>query len=435
MRIALVNWSRRRAGGVETYLSSIIIPELQRLKHNLLFWSEVDAPQNRERIPIPEGVPALCASDIGEDESLAALRDWHPDLLYVHKVTEPRVEARLLDIAPAILFAHDYYGTCISGLKTFKRPTTMPCTRAFGWECLLHYYPNRCGGLNPLTMLKDYSRQSKRLEMLSKYRAILTGSEHMRAEFIRNGINPDKVFNVSLPVVWSGEIAGENGHGELENGNGVGSYTDSRDDFAGTQNNDTGNGESKRWRLLFLGRMSNLKGGETFLEALPTVRASIAKPLRVTFAGDGPQRTEWERKAAKLRAQDSDLEIRFIGWVNDDKLDTVLLDSDLLVMPSLWPEPFGLVGPEAGLRGVPAVAFAVGGIADWLHDGVNGLLASGDPPTSSSLAEAIVRCLRDPAKLAQMRQEARKVAETFSMQRHLSALAKVFEKVAGSAST
>ena len=72
-------------------------------------------------------------------------------------------------------------------------------------------------------------------------------------------------------------------------------------------------------------------------------------------------------------------------------------ESDLLVVPSIWPEPFGQVGPEAGLYGVPVAAFAVGGTPSWLTDGVNGLLAAGDPPTAAGLAESIVGCLADPA--------------------------------------
>ena len=49
-------------------------------------------------------------------------------------------------------------------------------------------------------------------------------------------------------------------------------------------------------------------------------------------------------------------------------------------MPSLWPEPFGLVGIEALAAGRPVVASATGGIGDWLEDGVGGLMVPpGDP--------------------------------------------------------
>ena len=68
--------------------------------------------------------------------------------------------------------------------------------------------------------------------------------------------------------------------------------------------------------------------------------------------------------------------------------------ADLLVVPSLWPEPFGLVGLEAARHRLPVAAFAVGGIPDWLRPGVNGYLAPGDPPTPGGLADAIIACLR-----------------------------------------
>ncbi len=47
----------------------------------------------------------------------------------------------------------------------------------------------------------------------------------------------------------------------------------------------------------------------------------------------------------------------------------------LVVMPSIAPESFGLVGVEAMSFGKPVVAFAAGGITEWLEDGVTGLLA------------------------------------------------------------
>ena len=76
--------------------------------------------------------------------------------------------------------------------------------------------------------------------------------------------------------------------------------------------------------------------------------------------------------------------IEFVGWVNAQQADVLLTDCDVLVLPSLWPEPFGLVGSEAARHGVPVVAFAVGGITEWLTDGVNGYLAPGDPPSAAA---------------------------------------------------
>ena len=102
---------------------------------------------------------------------------------------DPEIEARTLQIAPAVFHAHAYYGTCISGAKTFKSPTTMPCSRRFGWPCLVNYYPRRCGGWSPITMVREFRRQAERLQLLSQYKALVTYSAHMQREFARHGIH------------------------------------------------------------------------------------------------------------------------------------------------------------------------------------------------------------------------------------------------------
>lgn len=403
MRIAVVYSHRRIIGGIETYLDTVIT-ELVNAGHAVAFWYEVHGDADWRQITLPETAPAWCVEEIGAGKALATLRAWRPDLIYSHGLMDPALEKEVLEIAPAVIFAHGYYGTCVSGIKAFKRPVDSPCAKRFGFGCLLNYYPRGCGGLNPLTMIADYQRQSARSSAMKKYRGVIAASEHMRAEFIRNGLSPEKVFKVSLPIATSSVKT---------NGNGL----------RGSR------GDSDPWRLLFLGRMINLKGGSVLLDALAGVRASIDRPLKVTFAGDGPERATWEQKAAKQSAADEGLEIEFVGWQQGEQLDAILSASDLLVMPSLWPEPFGMVGLEAGLHGVPVAAFAVGGIPEWLADGVNGRLAPGDPPTAGGLADAIIRCLNDLRTNDHLHRGALKVASRYSIESHLTNLTEVFQNV------
>ena len=423
MRIAIVNWSRRRVGGVETHLNSII-PEIARLGHEVAFLSEVDAPVSRERIMLPPGAPAWCAAELGEEHTHRALRDWRPDLIYVHKVADPRFEAKLQRVAPAVFFAHDYYGTCISGLKTFKSPRVTPCSRQFGWQCLLHYFPHRCGGWSPATMLRLYRLQSRRLELLRNYEAVLTHSEHMKAEYIKHGLDPARVFNLSYYTHRARMTTAE--HAADTSANGVRVRTDDAGGDEGARETD---GTRRPLRLLFLGRMDRLKGGRILLDALPRIQASLGRPLHVVFAGDGPERETWEASARAVMSQHAGLEIEFNGWTEGPQLEALWAACDLLVVPSQWPEPFGLVGVEAGLHGVPAAAFAVGGIPTWLIDGVNGHLAPGDPPTTGGLAQAVVKCLRDPETHARLRRGAFETAQQFNLTNHLRALQDVFEKI------
>src|SRR5688572_16800916 len=109
--------------------------------HELCLVHEISEPNEREPIALPTGTPAWCVSELGMKRVLAALRSWQPDVVFSHGLHNTRFEARLMEIAPAVLFAHTYYGTCISGEKTTKRPVAQPCTRRFGRKCLVNYYP------------------------------------------------------------------------------------------------------------------------------------------------------------------------------------------------------------------------------------------------------------------------------------------------------
>jgi glycosyltransferase involved in cell wall biosynthesis len=423
MRIAIINWSSRKVGGVETYLSSVI-PELRRLGHDLAFWHEVDKPADRNRIALPDGMPAWCVEDLGPDAALAGLRDWQPELIYAHGLLSTKLEAATIKIAPSIFFAHNYYGTCISGSKTFQQPVVMPCNRRFGPKCLAQYYPRRCGGWSPLTMLKLYRQQMKRLQMLSGYKAIVTHSEHMRAEYIKHGIEPDRIHDLLYYVRRSNQNVPL-----VEDFPQFINISNARHERAITADMRAVTDGKPEWRLLFLGRMDFLKGGEIFLDALPQISSALERPLRVTFGGDGPERHAWERRAMQIKSRLPNVRIEFAGWLKDAQIDSLMSHCDLLVLPSLWPEPFGLVGPEAGLRGVPVAAFAVGGIPNWLVDGFNGHVAPGEPPTADGLAEAVAKCLRDSETHARLSRGAEEMARRFDMQNHISALIKVFETV------
>jgi glycosyltransferase involved in cell wall biosynthesis len=434
MRIAVVNWNRRKVGGVETYLSTII-PELSRVGHEMAFWSEVDEPAEREQINLPPGSPAWCVSELGAERAVRGLHDWKPSVTYTHNLMNPGLEAEIQRIAPSVFFAHDYYGTCISGAKTFKYPVVKPCDRRFGWQCLLHYFPHRCGGWSPITMMKLYHLQSSRQKLLHKYDAIVTHSNHMLAELIKHGLSPQSAYNFPYYVQQRNgdqlssalnQLAGASSAPSVDRTPG-GDLTRGRE--VAHDEKRPPEHSTMPFRLVFSGRMEFLKGGHVFLNALPRVAASLGRPLHVVFAGEGRQRHAWEQQAVSLQSQHPELQIEFTGWVGGTQMNKLLDSCDLQVVPSLWPEPFGLVGPEAGLRGVPAAAFSVGGVPDWLLDGVNGYRAPGDPPTAEGLADAIIRCLRDPDIHAQLRKGAFKVAEQFSIKSHLSALMKVLEHV------
>src|SRR5687768_686798 len=392
MRIAFATWTARRAAGVEDYLALVILA-LREAGHAVSLWHEVDVPADREPISRRSDVQCFNASQLGMNESIRALRSWQPDVIYAHGIREIESERVILDIAPSVFFVHTYTGTCISGSKAVARPSVMPCERRFGAACMLHYFALGCGGSSPVTMWKLFKRESQRLQLMSRYKRVLTHSHHMRDELTAHGISSDVIpYPVHRPV------------------------------SAPTH-------DPRSWHLLFAGRMHYLKGGLLFLDALPYLAAQIPQPIHVTFAGDGPDRERWQERGRRLASSpDNDLKIEFTGWLSPHDMAELYSTVDLLVVPSVWPEPFGSVGPAAAAAGIPAAAFDVGGISEWLTEGVSGHLAPGQRPTAKGLAGAIARCLADPHHYAALKEGARMMSQRFTMQHHIPALVSALEE-------
>ena len=399
MRIAIVNWTSRKVGGAEIYLDTIA-SQLERFGVSIAFVCEVDAPENRARISLPRDCPIWCVSTLGATSVLRLLRSWQPDLLYCQGLSSPALEREMVRLAPAMLFAHGYYGTCISGAKTWQFPSSRVCAKRFGWRCMLHYYPHRCGGLNPLTAVNQYRRQSARLETLRRYRGIIVASEHMRREYLGHGIAHNHIHKLPMP------LPGRDGR------------LPDRQTYRHSLH-----GISKiRTELLFVGRMHHLKGGVLLLEALPIVSRYLRHPVRLVLAGDGPELLIWQKLAKKIEIGNPDIEIEFVGWRESEALVQMFESSDLLVVPSLCPETFGLIGLEGGIYGLPAAAFDVGGISEWLHDGQNGHLATDGRPTAAGLADTIAKCVADPIHYSDLCTGAVEIAQNFTVEQHIQSL-------------
>jgi glycosyltransferase involved in cell wall biosynthesis len=170
-------------------------------------------------------------------------------------------------------------------------------------------------------------------------------------------------------------------------------------------------------RILFVGRLTDVKGADYLIQAIPKAAEKLGRPLTLTIAGDGAEGPKLREMSARLGAA-----VEFRGWVQTPEKLKLMRQSDLLAVPSLWPEPFGLVGIEAGCVGLPGAGYAIGGIQDWLVPGETGESAPGNPPTVDGLAEAMARALASPEHYARLSQGAWKLAQRYSLENHLAQL-------------
>jgi hypothetical protein len=158
MRILIATSHRNMVGGVEKYLQAIL-PSLARRGHPLALVYEYRFDPAKERVDSPElDIPRHGIEEAGADEGLRFVERWKPDVVYSQGMQAAGFQSALLNEYPAIFYAHNYVGTCVSGEKCHSFPRPEACDRQFGTACLALYYPRRCGGLNPLTMWKMYQR-------------------------------------------------------------------------------------------------------------------------------------------------------------------------------------------------------------------------------------------------------------------------------------
>jgi len=108
--------------------------------------------------------------------------------------------------------------------------------------------------------------------------------------------------------------------------------------------------------------------------------------------------------------------IEAVGWHSHHKLAQLYSRADICVVPSLWPEPFGMVAVEAMASGRPVVASRIGGLADSVVDGETGFLI---PPGEPAALADKLRLLLDDAELrAEMGRRGReRVEEIFAWPR------------------
>jgi glycosyltransferase involved in cell wall biosynthesis len=386
MRILIANWNRNVSGGAEKYVQALL-PGLLARGHKVGVLSEKPVNPQLETVDAPEfALPSWCVEELGFETAMRSVSQWQPDVVYAHGLESGELEDALSRTYPTVLFAHNYYGTCGTGSKCHSFPQVSPCERHFGPMCLLLHYPRRCGGLNPFAAWKVFRRQAERNAGLAHYRAILVASEHMYREYQRHVPDPERIRLVPLPttdILPQAEPPAP---------------------------------RATRGRILMIARLTNVKGGHYLIQAVSRAAEKLG-PLTLTIAGNGPERQRLENLAREFQVHAD-----FAGWLGTAEKLELLSQSDLLAVPSLWPEPFGLVGIEAGCVGLPAVGFAVGGIPDWLIPGYSGELAPADPPTVEGLAEAIVGALSDPARHARLRRGAWEVARRFSLESHLAKL-------------
>jgi glycosyltransferase involved in cell wall biosynthesis len=140
---------------------------------------------------------------------------------------------------------------------------------------------------------------------------------------------------------------------------------------------------------VFVGKLAKNKGAHALVDVV--AKARLDWPLVVI--GDGPERAPLERAAAAAGR-----DVRILGWRDRREVFQWLRHAELLVFPSVWPEPLSRVLIEASALSVPIAAVNTGGTADVIVDNETGLLSS----SFEGLAGDVARLAADESVCARL---------------------------------
>lgn len=160
-------------------------------------------------------------------------------------------------------------------------------------------------------------------------------------------------------------------------------------------------------RVAFLGRVVPDKGVHVLLEAVRALgRPDVAVTVvgRPGFAADAPL-TEYEASLHRL-ARDLPGGVEFTSFLPRPELPPLLARQDVVVVPSVWPEPFALAALEGMAAGAAVVASEIGGIPEAVGDA--GILVA--PGDAVALAGALRTLADEPDALAAAQGRAREHA-------------------------
>jgi len=145
--------------------------------------------------------------------------------------------------------------------------------------------------------------------------------------------------------------------------------------------------------VLFVGRLSKEKGVSHLLDAWKQTAGGGAK---LVIAGEGPEKAALEGKVAAERIGN----VEFAGFVPKDQQDVLWQRAAFSVVPSIWQDPLPTVVFEAWERGRTVIVSEVGGLADSVEHGTDGLKVP--MRDARAWARAMGDLLARPAECAKM---------------------------------
>ncbi len=370
-------------GGAETHLTASVAALREAgIEVHLALGEEgpgADGSDDRSLVPglSDKNPPAETFALLAE-----AIARVDPELVHIQQLPNAGAVSTARRHAPVVYNIHNHDLVCTSGEKYFRQPGRQ-CQRPHGAGCIPNLAFRGCAHTrDPRGLSGGFRRTGRALADLRSADAVVGHSRFVLDELAGNGV--ERAAIVPLFVDPPASVSPPPPDGPI----------------------------------VFAGRVTEGKGVGTFLRAAARVEAAVE------IIGDGWWMPKAERLSRRLGIEGR---VGFSGWLAREGLQQAYRRARIVVVPSHWPEPFGLVGLEAMAAARPVVGSNGGGIPDWLDDGRNGLLVA--PGDVEGMADAFATLLSNPGRCAEMgARGAERVRKDFIADRYVESLAGVYDR-------
>jgi glycosyltransferase involved in cell wall biosynthesis len=393
MKIVQISKECSSNGGVGTYVCNLL-SSLQSAGHEVsVIHSDSNGSSSLKHVP--EYYVKDFDSYKNEKSApkvMEILKSINPNIVHIQGCNNFYLESEIRKQFDAIKTLH-VYDFCPSGNK-FHHALQKACVHPTGAMCVPRMIYKRCLlTKRPNVIWKHYRRAAEANQNNLHYKKLVVASEHVKVQAVASGYPANQIevvpYFTRLPSINSTTISGDN-------------------------------------KVLFTGRIVREKGVRKLLLAFKELRT----PAQLVIAGEGADLPKLKSLSKELGIENR---VCFTGWVNPDQRDELYRDSSLVVVPSVWPEPFGIVGIEAMSYAKPVVAFRMGGISEWLDDGKTGFLIA--PYDIAEMSKSIDSLLQQKDLAHEMGMLGRaKVEHQFTEVQHIRRLSETYNNVMDSRS-
>lgn len=321
----------------------------------------------------------------------------NPDIIHLHNThnanyfVSPFILKRLSSLKPTVKFVHDARFFCPNFGKKIIPYNNEICNYPVGLKCLSKkgcrmFHLN---GKGDFYNLHRYFLINYELRVSKTFNRIIVGSRYMYNELVKNGFEENKIKKIPC-------------------------FTDKS--FGAGEN-----GAEKNLILCVGGMSSEIKGVSHFIEVLNILRD---KQWHAEIVGDGSYIKEMKKKVNKIGLEKR---IQFVGMLSNEEINKYYQRCSMVVMPSMVPESFGLVGIEAMAFSKPVVAFDSGGIREWLINGETGFFV--ERGNVREMAKRVSLILDDDSTAVKMGKNGKiQVEKYYRKDLHLKELLNVYEE-------